>query len=120
MAERVDLRRTESPGPRTRVTLDVAEVSLPVLLAGIDAARCWLTDEGDGVYAFHATQTLGESRRQPGKPAVDVLVETMNRFADELDRDDVPQRLRDIWADLVDEYRSRTSPLNQNVHEEER
>jgi hypothetical protein len=106
--ERLDPRTTKVPGERVRVTLDVAEASLPTLLEGFPAARVWLTDEGDGVYAFHADLTLGESRKQPGKPAIDILTDLVNEFADALDDDDVPERLRARWDALVDEYKAQT------------
>jgi hypothetical protein len=105
---KVPERQSTVPGPRTIVRLDVAEQSLPVLLEGINAVRCWLTDEGEGLYAFHAAQTLGESREQPGKPAADLLRELVNEFADGLDAADVPQHLRDAWAMLVARYTAAT------------
>lgn len=102
-------RNTEVPGPRTRIKLDVAEASLPFLVAGIDNVRCWLTEQDDGVYTFHATQTIGQSRAQPGEPVSDLLVNLINELGDALDADDVPQRLRDLWDDLLERYENRTA-----------
>jgi hypothetical protein len=107
-------RESATPGPRTVVRLDVSEASLPVLLEGINAARCWLVDEGDGLYSFHATQTFGESRKQPGKPAKDLLVELLNEFAEGLHSDeDVPDRLLDKWAEVVERYKAGSAPAKE-------
>lgn len=92
------------PGPRSIVRLDVADLSLPVLLNGITCTRAWLRDEGDGLYSFHATQRLGESREQPGKPASDLLVELVNELGDALDADDVPEWVKGKWDELVKRY----------------
>lgn len=116
MPERLEPRSSEIGGPRRRVTLDIAEMSLPVLLEGFPAARVWLTDEGEDVYAIHADLTLGESRKQPGKPVADILVDLVNQFADELDGDDVPDRLRERWDALVDEYKAQTAKRPAQSH----
>lgn len=108
MSEHVPKRESATPGPRTVVQLDVSEASLPTLLHGIEAVRCWLSDEGDGFYSFHATQTLGQSREQAGEPAQDVLRREVNAFADLLDGEDVPQRLRDEWDAMVARYVAAT------------
>lgn len=113
MSEHFPDRNTKAPGPRTQVTLDLAECSLSDLVEGLDAVRVWLTYRGEGVYTFHATQTVGQSRKQEGEPAVDIMRRLVNAFADELDGEDVPQRLRDRWDALVDEYLRLTAPAER-------
>lgn len=114
---KIEPRESMAPGTRTTVLLNVAGESLPTLLAGIDAARVWLVEEGDGVYGFHATQKLGESRKQPGTPAADLLVEMANEMADMLDDPDVPQRLRDRRDELVEQYLAQTAPASREKGE---
>lgn len=109
MTEKLVRRETDVPGPRTIVRLDVSEYSLPVLIEGVKVDRCWLAEEGDGLYSFHATQMMSEVRRQPGKASADILVELVNEFADALDAEDVPQRLRDQWGQMLDRYKQQTA-----------
>lgn len=104
-------RNTQSPGPRTRVTLDVAETGLADLVKGIGPAEdVRLVETEDGVYSFHASITMGESRKQAGKPAADQLTDYVNQLGDALEADDVPQRLRDLWNQLLDQYLADTAP----------
>jgi hypothetical protein len=109
MTQRIEPRESKVPGERTVVRLDVAEQSLRVLLEGLDAVRCWLVDEGDGLYSFHATQTFGQSREQPGRPAADVLVTLLNEFSDCLNQPDVPEWVRKRWDKLAEEYAAETA-----------
>lgn len=113
--KRIEPRESMTPGPRTTVLLNIAQQSLPTLIAGIHADRCWLVDEGDGVYGFHATQPMGESRKQPGTPAADLLAEMASALADMLDDPEVPQRLRDRRDELVDRYLEQTAPPSSDA-----
>lgn len=110
MTERLTERQSKTPGPREVVRLDIASASLPDLLNGIHPERCWLQDHGDGLYSFHATQTYGESRKQAGTPAKDILVELLNDFGEQLNDVDVPQWLRESWDAMVATYIEHTAP----------
>ena len=105
-------RNSQVPGPRMTIKLDLAEASLPHLLRGLQG-RVWLSDEGDGVYALHATESLGDSRKRPGKPAVDLLVELVNELGDALDAEDVPQRVRDTRDEIAKRWQERTGPHSE-------
>jgi len=108
-------RETAAPGARTQIVLDIAQSSLANLLSGVDAVRVWLVERGEGVYSFHATQTVGQSRKQVGEPAVDIMRRVVNSFADDLDGEDVPQRLRDRWDAMVEEYVRLTAPAERGT-----
>lgn len=109
MAEKFVPRESATPGQRTVISLDVGLLSLPALLKGIDAHRCWLTDKGDGTYVFHATQRLGDSRKEPGTPAADLLIDMLNEFGALLDKDDVPRWLSEAWDQMVESYIAATA-----------
>lgn len=106
-------RHSQTPGPRTRVTLDIAELGLDDLVAGmgpVDFVRLVPVNDEEGVYSLWARITIGQSRKQAGKPAADQLTDYMNELGDALEADDVPQRLRDLWDNLLERYLADTAP----------
>ncbi len=116
MSERFEPRNTATPGPRTVVTLDVAEVGLAAMLEGVECSRVWLTEE-DGTYRFHAVQPVGESKKVAGPLVSDLLVGMLNRIGTALEADDVPTHLRDLWDELIAEYNDRPIPAETPRHE---
>jgi hypothetical protein len=109
-ARRLEIRNSVVPGPRRVIKVDVAEAAVPALIEGIRPERVWLVPRAPDLYTLHTVETPGESRKRPGPSAIDVLVAALNDFADELDADDVPQRLRDLWDAAVEQYNARTGP----------
>lgn len=107
---KLESRMTKSPGTRTKITLDIAETGLEDLMKGIHPETVWIVDNEDGSYSLRATQTMGESRKQTGKPADDLLIELLNEFGEELDKDGVPQHLRDKWVELIERFEAETVP----------
>lgn len=111
MPRKLEPRVAEVPGPRRTIKVEISEQSIPSLLAGIEPDCCWLVNKGDGTYIFRATEKLADSRKRPGKPACDILVALLDDFADLLDGEDVPQRLRDEWERVIDQFEEQTGPV---------
>jgi len=110
--KRLEPRASQFEGPRKVVRLDVAEASFPELLKGVNCYRIRLEPQGgvDGLrYVLSVDQRIRQSREQGGVVAIDLLTDLMNELGDALDADDVPQRLRDLWDELVGRYEARTS-----------
>lgn len=83
---RFDDRHTETPGPRTKIMLELADHSLANLLEGEDVERIWLEGHEDGSYSLRATGRVGVTRDAGVKPYVDIVVECANDLADAIDK----------------------------------
>jgi hypothetical protein len=111
-----------TPGPRTRVILDVAEASLELLTErGLSGLITFEREEPEGmtdlpVYTLHAVSTVGEERdtaKWVGPPAVDVLRELLNEYAEAMDNTEgVPPEAIDLWDRMVDKWSVYTEPEN--------
>jgi hypothetical protein len=96
---------TETPGPRLKVLLDVAEESLPVLREGVEAESVRLAAQDDGSYRLQIVNSHGGTVSRGIKPSVTILAELLDEWAETwLTRDDVPQEVQESWDRMVDSF----------------
>lgn len=93
----IEDKSTEAPGPRSQITLDIADVSLAILREGQDVARVWLDEQPDGTYRLGADAQVGVTRTSGVKPYTDVVVESVNDLLAVLDEhaENVPRVVLD-------------------------
>jgi hypothetical protein len=111
---RIERHSTTWPDPRRRVTLDISDRALEALQqAGMEAQRVSLEAHEDDLpgqiyYTLHAWGPLSEERARGVKPAVDKLVELVNRFAVVIDAEDQEGKISpavvEAWHRVVDEW----------------
>lgn len=101
-----EAKATKTPGPEVELSLRIAEMSLPMLLEGQPAEEVKLVKNVDGTYGLTGTTTIGTTRESGVKPAIDVLVDALNEFADVLDQHDadIPQPVAEAWDAIAERW----------------
>lgn len=115
MPKRIEKIVTEVPGPRTRITVDLAERSLPLLIEGEDVDHLRLVPNEDGSYALRADTRIGATRRSGIRPVMDVLIEALNGFVDVLEAHDadVPDAVGEAWDTVVERMENYRGELHR-------
>jgi hypothetical protein len=103
---RLQQKRTEYPGERTLITLDVSQVGLDALLAGSDVDRVWLEPNDDGTYSLRADSLLRDTKAHGVKPAITFLIELLNEFGDVLDAHEAktPEEVNRAFEHLTERW----------------
>lgn len=101
-------------GPRTQITLDIAEEALPVLLQGVPAVEVRLCRHTDGTYTLHGLQTIVQARRRDEEPVADVLVKCLNDIGRAINNNlaMVPLEVVNALDQAIERYQVRNGRAN--------